>query len=416
MKMFLLAMLATSIVPSLWARTTNDLMEESLYGHYKKNILTTKEALTKSTSSFYIPEGLTPYEQTLFVDALWDLSEENRVEAFKMLDVVQPFHYDIVQKLRITILRMKFRGLKTISADLKADLENALKLPKVDNKLIYTLAAYEDVLEKAQQTEILKLASAHKEFKSVSLRTKSDLANDLISDLFFKSPDNGTFKEGQYQNTFKLFMFCRKSRKFPCLMVMRDNAGSAVRNEDGTLWTHKSLGRSASGKPSYKRNGNTPVGVMTIDSVMPEANMPLTYGANRRLILNFIEKSSKEKNIKSLLPESSHTNSWWRPGAVARDVGRNLLRIHGTGKINEDESTTYFPFRTTNGCISQRENTYGDIEYTDQRILLDSLMKALDLPVMFENELNIKGILYIVEIDDVKSPVEAFDLKLKGIE
>jgi hypothetical protein len=97
-------------------------------------------------------------------------------------------------------------------------------------------------------------------------------------------------------------------------------------------------------------------------------------------------------------------------------MGRNLLRIHGTGKINTDKQTPYYPFMRTSGCIAQRENTYDGLTYVDQRNLLDSIMKAMDLAATFENETNIKGILYLVELDDANAPVTLNDLALRGIE
>jgi hypothetical protein len=116
------------------------------------------------------------------------------------------------------------------------------------------------------------------------------------------------------------------------------------------------------------------------------------------------------------LPASSQDADWWRAGVVSRDIGRNLLRIHGTGKINVDKETPYYPFMRTSGCIAQRENTYEGVTFKDQRNLLDSIMKAMDLAASFENETHIKGILYIVEVDDKNAPMTLEDLALRGIE
>jgi hypothetical protein len=134
------------------------------------------------------------------------------------------------------------------------------------------------------------------------------------------------------------------------------------------------------------------------------------------MILNFVPKSSNEVLMKSLLPSSSHNSDWWKPATVARDIGRNHLRIHGTGKINIDKNTPYYPFMRTSGCIAQRENTYDGVTFKDQRNLLDSVMKAMDLATTYQNETNIKGILYVVEIDEQSGPVTLDDLALRGIE
>lgn len=199
-------------------------------------------------------------------------------------------------------------------------------------------------------------------------------------------------------------------------MVMKNVHGEPVRMENGKLWSNPSLASSARGLPSYNRNGNTPEGVLTIDSVMPTADQQTSFGKFRRMILNFIPKSKNETLLKSLIPASSHESEWWKNGVVARDIGRNLLRIHGTGKINQDPTTPYFPFMRTSGCIAQKENTYDGVTYQNQRNLLDSVMKAMDMTPTYANEPNIKGLLYIVEIDDVNAPVELEDLALRGIE
>ena len=161
---------------------------------------------------------------------------------------------------------------------------------------------------------------------------------------------------------------------------------------------------------------NTPQGIHTIDSVMPSADAQMSFGKFRRLILNFIPKSKNEVLTKSLLPESSLNSDWWKSAVVSRDIGRNLLRIHGTGKINVDKQTPYYPFMRTSGCIAQRENTYDGVTYRDQRHLLDTVMKALDLAAIYENETQAKGILYLMEIDDKNAPVTLEDLSLRGIE
>ena len=134
------------------------------------------------------------------------------------------------------------------------------------------------------------------------------------------------------------------------------------------------------------------------------------------MILNFIPKSRDEVLTKALLPLSSHDSDWWKPAVVSRDIGRNLLRIHGTGKINVDKETPYYPFMRTSGCIAQRENTYEGVTFKDQRNLLDSIMTAMDLELNYSNETHVKGILYLVDIDDENAPVTLHDLAIKGIE
>ena len=70
----------------------------------------------------------------------------------------------------------------------------------------------------------------------------------------------------------------------------------------------------------------------------------------------------------------------------------------------------------TSGCIAQRENTYDGVTFKDQRDLLDSVMAAMDMAAVFENEPKIKGLLYLIEIDDKQAPVSLEDLAMRGID
>jgi hypothetical protein len=116
------------------------------------------------------------------------------------------------------------------------------------------------------------------------------------------------------------------------------------------------------------------------------------------------------------LPKSSWDSDWWKPTTVARDIGRNLFRIHGTGRKDNVAGTPYFPFSRTHGCISQRENTYDRIQYTDQRKLLDKIMVSLELAPKYINEPKIKGLIYIIDLNDRNAPLNEKDLKDFGIQ
>lgn len=391
--------------------TTQAVLEETLYYDFQKVILD-KSVAQKSMT------GFSAFEQGLFVDALWDLAEEKSPEALNALDNLQTFHYNLYEKLRLGILRIKYRNASVLPAELVIELENSLREPKTDVRLVYTIAAYETELRLAGHEALIDVASTHSEFLDVAAdaERKKELTKDVIADIFHRSPDVTTYMNGEYVKSVKIFMFCRSNRLYPCMMVMRNAHGEVVRNADGSIWTHKALASSKQGLPSYTRNGNTPAGIFTIDSVMPVADQQISYGKNRRMILNFVPKSRNEVLLRSLLPATSQDDEWWRPTIAARDVGRNLFRIHGTLKINNDATVPYYPFMRTSGCIAQRENTYDGVTFNDQRVLLDSIMRSLDLEPSYENEPKIKGLLYLVEIDDVDEVVTQETLASYGIE
>lgn len=409
MKHWMSLALVLTFTSMAWAVPSEDqVLEETLYQDFK--YLIQKKQINYRT-------GLVAFDQSLFVDALWDSLDEGTPGAKEILDEVRTFQFELVEKLRIAILRIKYQRATTLPLELVNDLTNVLRAPEVETKLIYTLAAYEKEILAAGHADVIELAKTHPEYFDIAedeVRRK-EITDDLIEDLFHKTPDATTYMNGEYVKSVKIFMFCRENRLYPCLMVMRNIHGEIVREADGSIWSHPSLASSAHGLPSYTRNGNTPAGIFTIDSVMPTADQQISFGKFRRMMLNFVPKSKDEVLFKSLLPASSHDQEWWKTSTVARDAGRNLFRIHGTGKINKDPSTPYFPFMRTSGCIAQRENAYGTITYRDQRELLDDIMRAMDLRPSYENEVKVKGILYIVEIDDKASAVSTDDLALRGI-
>lgn len=411
MKHWMSLAFAVVFAPNLWAAPNyQNVIEETLYHDYQQVILEGSQV-----NSFL---GLTNEEQSLFVDALWDLTEEGDQKALKALEEIEPFHYELTQQLRIALLKLKYHRAKRLPEDLEAALLNVLLNPVVDTRLIYTIAAYEAELLKAGHDQLIASAKNHPEYFDIAEEEVSDktVPDSVVADLFYHSPDVTTYMNGEYVKSVKIFMFCRENRLYPCLMVMRDIHGEIVRTDDGTIWAHPALASSARGLPSYTRNGNTPTGIWTIDSVMPAADQQLSFGKFRRMILNFIPKSKNETLLKSLIPASSHKETWWKPSIVARDAGRNLFRIHGTGKLNKDPSTPYYPFMRTSGCIAQRENTYPEMTYKDQRELLDDIMTAMDMTPNYQNEVKVKGILYVMEIDDKQAPVLAQDLAIRGIE
>jgi hypothetical protein len=377
------------ILTSVWAQE-----DEQIYLNFKHHIL-----LGKISN---IP--FTPYEK-LYVDALEDLLVEYPEYRPKFLSQIQTMGLSFIERMRVEFLKASFQNSHVMDETLVAEIISNLRKFRIEKRFILLLATYENLLEKQNLFHVLKLAKKHRAFHDV--RKYSELPSvpkTIITELYNHEPLRRA-------DGVKIFMFCRQDRLYPCLMVLKDHRNQEVRNTDGSLWSHQALASAVTGLPSHVRNGHTPAGVHTIDSVMPTADQQDSFGKFRRLILNFVPTSPNESVLKSYLPESSWDEVWWRPSTVARDIGRGLLRIHGSGKINTDPSTPHFPFNRTHGCISQRENTYNNVTYTDQRILLDALMESLGLEAVYENETEITGILYLLEIDNVQKAVELADLK-----
>lgn len=388
-----------------------DVFEETLYYKYQEKIL--------NHNAKSIPfAAITPFEQSLYVDALWDLVEEEEPTALELLADVNVIHYDLAQKLRVAILQLQSKVKSEISEGLIEELANHLILPEPDANIVYLIATYQELLINNGYENLVGLASQYPEFNDVNTQTVKDQAEvtRTVMDLFYDSPSLAEYQDGKYKGGIKLFMFCRTNRDYPCLFVMRDANDEIVRNEDGSIWSQNSLAQSARKLPYNVRNGYTPTGVWTIDGVMPSADQTISFGRFRRMILNFIPKTSQENRLKSLLPSIAQDQDWWKQTVVARDMGRNLFRIHGTGKTNPDPNSTFYPFRQTSGCISQRENVHDGYDWKDQRKLLDRIMQAQGNKAVYANETKIKGVLYVFEIDGKKATVTPEDLKNLGIE
>lgn len=208
----------------------------------------------------------------------------------------------------------------------------------------------------------------------------------------------------------RIYVFCRKDRRYHCLMLLRDSSGQAVRNSKGQFWSLPALALAKKNRPFDEIGGYTPSGVYTIDSVMPEADRQLVYGKNRRLIINFIPRSPNEELLKQYLPESSWDYPWWMESVIARDIGRTALRIHGAGFKNYNPFSKHYPFVKTIGCIGMREGRYGATVFDDQRVLLDQLMKSSGLEARYENETKIRAHLYVVELNNKKEHVTLDEL------
>lgn len=405
-------LLCALTVSPVFASTSAQIAEEQTYYDYQEQIL------SGAPKSHFV--GIMAEEQKSYIDALEDLLVEDpsNQKAKESLAVLNPLFYDLAEQFRVALLKVQFGLSDSLPPELVEMIRFELLKTTPDQKVLYLVATNQDLLVRSENTELINLAGKHKNYNwSMSSTAPSKTVEDpkVYSDLFYSTPDTTTYRNGAYAKSVKIFQFCRTNRNYPCLQIMKDVNDQAVRLSNGDLWMSPALSSSKYGLPSNNRNGNTPAGVYTIDSVMPSTDQQISYGKFRRMILNFIPTSTNEALLKSLLPTSSHDKVWWRESVVARDIGRNFLRIHGTGHINQDQNSSFFPFIRTSGCIAKRENTYNGVTYKDQRNLLDLVMTSMNLRPVYANEVKIKGILYVINLDDKEAPVTREDLISLGI-
>lgn len=339
------------------------------------------------------------------VDYLWSLHLDHKLSPFDLFQApLDQNELSISSKLRLKTMINSFSAQKSLSLE-KVNIEGLSyeEALKIASEWIH----YGEIDIQLSEADLILVEKAKAYIKSISqFRSKT---KKEIKDLVFNGPNLSDYSQGQYQ--VKLFLFCRHNREFPCRFILKDRFDQLVRNKDGSLWSMPALAKSSRNLPFYITNGQTPSGIHTMDSVMPHTNRPLEFGYFRRVILNWIPKG---KTIE-LLPSSAHEKKWWKQASLARNNKRKYLRIHGTGRINKDPHSTYYPHVPTAGCVSTREGSYPEQTYTDQRIILDKIMQAQNLAPSFENETEIKGILYVIELDEVEASVDPETLNRYGI-
>ena len=266
---------------------------------------------------------------------------------------------------------------------------NSLDLNTLSKKDVFHLFNFLEFLNRDLKEQVeVRFSDLHSQYQQAIKRSEIKL-NELQELIKFKT------------NTLTLFAVLKTDRRRKGKLLVRKADGQFMTDGKGKIWSIPVLGMSRRGLPFNHSNGHTPSGVFTIDSVMPEANKQKEFGSYRRLIVNFIKPSQNEENLLKFLPRNHHGLSWWTPSVVGRELGRSLLRIHGTGRKNHKIFAPYYPIVPTSGCLATNESSLlGFKKIHHQRLLLDVLMEAMNLPAAYENESKIHGLLYVIEFDD----------------
>lgn len=393
----------------------NEIIAEKLYSEIKQSLQAGQKQQQKKSRIKKEYFQYSDYSK-IYLDVLWDMAEESQWKAKR--DVTQAISNVTYEQLseeerfRLYLIKKKLGLNKKVDSLYLEQFKKSLASGKASSRSVMLYLTQQEQFylsrESIQYLQTIYPEESKSYYKSQSFfkpKTPSQ-----IQDLFYHSPVAQNYRGGRYENTPKLFMFCRHDRRYPCLMLMKDANGEQVYQADGNLWHQPSLGLARRGVPFDQKNGYTPSGVYTLDSVMPSADQQKTFGKFRRVIMNFIPRSPNEELLKSFLPASSVDENWWRESVVARDIGRNLLRLHGSGRKNRNPFSKHYPFVKTAGCIMAREGKYGSKTYKDQRHLLDQIMISAGLDPVYQNESAIVGLLYVIELDDRKKEVRYQDV------
>ncbi|MEO0335668.1 MAG: hypothetical protein AAF202_04715, partial [Pseudomonadota bacterium] len=397
---------------------------EKIYFSATEQILESNNNKRSQSLELFISQlnkkNLDPQVRNVLLKAFFDSTYGNRdldETAFEILDRSQLFEFSLSQHIQLYLHKQKITDQTIVVDDwfLERHILDEWEKSFLHEDL-YTLCRLQPsqraflswVFEKNPHVDLQCKALQH--HTQISPPTETQLL-----DLVKRAPDADGFAGGVYHRKPRLYQFCRINRDHPCQMLLMDEDKNWVRDDNGTPWSLPVLGRSREEIPFNQYGGHTPAGVYTLDGVMPEANKQQVFGKYRRIIMEFIPSSRDENDLKSLLPPSNHIANWWTESTIARDVGRDLFRIHGTLRRNENPASAYYPFFATMGCVATRETEYDGIDYHDQRLLLDIFMVTQGLTPRFSNESRIKGLLYVIEIDDTERAVELDDLERLGL-
>lgn len=339
---------------------------------------------------------------------LWDLNDEGKLKSKLVVNKNDLAKLNLLQKLKYFALN-RADIVQTDADYLQREISLAINQRSMRDKEVTYLTSFRNYFPRE-----LVLAAKESFPETVNSVLKivnhdSSLSKEEIKEVFdFRVSLTSSYNQ-QYKDKLRIFVFCRRQRRYPCRLLIKDNNGELV-TSNNKVFSIPVLAKASRDLPSNITNGQTPQGVHSVDGVMPQANRQRAFGKFRRVILSFLPGFNvNDENTKEFLPTSQHEKLWWKKASLARDVDRTSLRIHGTGNVSSDDRP-YYPHVPTAGCISTREGTYNNVIYTDQRTLLDALMRANFLDVNYDNEMKIKGTLTLIELDNLKEPVRIEDL------
>lgn len=219
-------------------------------------------------------------------------------------------------------------------------------------------------------------------------------------------------------NQAQLYVFCRPDRSVLCLAVLKDNSGRFV-YERKNLWSLPLLTRSIHGLRSQFEYGQSPSGIYRIEGIMPrsESRYFRAYG-QFPLVKVFLPSElgnqtlpTQLNNYQSLLPPSWRGYFPMEQTFWAGQLGRDLLRIHGTGEgIDFFASSTRFAnsygWNPALGCLSALEvyDQNGKLTQADMPKILRAISGAANG--------DIEGYLILVEIPgETNQPVTVEEIQ-----
>ena len=214
-----------------------------------------------------------------------------------------------------------------------------------------------------------------------------------------------------------LISFQRKNRNYPGIVLIRDQMGNFIKNNNGEIFSVPQLARSHSNMPFYLSSGNTPQGIFRMNgfdvsksmAIGPTTNIQLMmpYETTPRYFLNdpSLEDTTWSEDLyRRLLPEPLKEYMPLYESFFASKAGRTEIIAHGT-TVNTEyyKGLPWYPFTPTEGCLCTKEiwsTVDGKRLESDQQKLIDVLKIAGGA----------NGYCIVIEIDDQQRPVSLNDI------
>jgi len=361
---------------------------------------------------------------------LTDSTEDHWQDAFAAIELIHYRSPWIDNKIHIAFNEMQKRspayqrsllelGYSTYPGIFNTQARSLL-LETTDAKVFAMCVSY---LLKTEQPEAEKKFLLEQAFKKLSENAGDPILEQLIYQI--NPEENKTAIPSVHSLLQKKYLpghvllisFQRVNRDYPGIVMVRDENGNFMKDDNGNYFTVPQLARSVASLPGYLTNGNTPEGIFRMYGfdnskgifIGPTSNVQLTMPFEKTASHffsnpNLADSDWSIERYKKLLPENFRDYYPALQTYYAGKAGRTEIIAHGT-TIDPAyfKGKPFYPLTPTQGCLGTKEiwdETTGTIIESDQQLLSNTLTKAGG-PY---------GYAIVINIDDKEEPVTINDI------
>lgn len=190
-------------------------------------------------------------------------------------------------------------------------------------------------------------------------------------------------------NSVILFSLQKENRDNVGRLIIRNRDGRFLRNNNGKIFSVPQLARSITNLPSFLTNGNTPVGIYSIQGFGKSDNVFIGPTTNLQMVLPFesapfeffhnliVDTYWSESIYEAILPSILKNNRLIKEAFYAGKAGRTEIIAHGT-TIDPSYyiNAKYYPYTPSLGCLctyEQWNKENGIRELSNQQELVNKL-------------------------------------------